>query len=77
MSDGCRLLARISDVLSHTHFMERMLIRPDHVSVHITANPAANPPTSDWYYVMSRGSPSSGPPPVSSISSSEVVITQL
>jgi hypothetical protein len=77
LSDGCCLLASISDLLSHTHFTERMLIMPDRASVPRTAIPAANPPNSDWYDVMSRGSPSSGPPPVSSISYSAVLITQL
>jgi hypothetical protein len=57
LSDGCRSLARIADFLSHTHFTERMLIMPDRASVPRTANPAANPPNSYWYDVMSRGSP--------------------
>jgi hypothetical protein len=77
LSDGCRFLARIADLLSHTHFTERMLIRPDRVSVLMTDNHAATPPNSDQYDVMSRGSLSSGPPPVRSISSYEVAITQL
>jgi hypothetical protein len=77
LSYGFSLLARIADLLSHTNFTERMLIRPDRVSVPRTANPADNPPNYDRYYVMSRGSPLSGPPPVSSISSSAVAITQL
>jgi hypothetical protein len=50
---------------------------PDRARVPRTANPAASPPNSDRYDVMSRGSPSSGPPPVISISSSVVAITQL
>jgi hypothetical protein len=69
LSDSCRLLGRIVDLLSHTYFTERMLIRPDRTSVPRTANPAVNPPNSDRYDVMSRGSPSSGPPPIISISS--------
>jgi hypothetical protein len=77
LSDGCRFLARIADVLSHTHFTERMLIMPDRASVSRTANPADDPPNSNRNDAMSRGSPSSGPPPVSSISSSAVAITQL
>jgi hypothetical protein len=67
----------IADLLSHTHCTERMLIRPDRARVPRTANPAASPLNSDRYDVMSRGSPSSGPPPVISISSSAVAITQL
>jgi hypothetical protein len=77
LSDGCRLLARIADLLSHTYFTEHMLISPDRARVPRTDNPAAIPLNSDRYYVMSRGSPSSGPLPVSSISSSDVAITQL
>jgi hypothetical protein len=53
LSDGCRLLARIADLLSHTHFTERMLIRPDRARVPRTANPASNPPNFDRYDVMS------------------------
>jgi hypothetical protein len=77
LSEGCHLLAKISDLLSHTHFTERMLIMPDRASVPRTANPAASPPNSNRYDVMSRCSPSSGLPHVSSISSSAVAITQL
>jgi hypothetical protein len=77
LSDGCRLLARIADLLSDTHFTERMLRMPDRGSVPSTTSPADSPPNSDWYDVMSRGSQSSGPPHVSSISSSAVAITQL
>jgi hypothetical protein len=77
MSVGCLLLARIAGLLSHTHFTKRMLIRPDRARVPRIDRPAAIPPNSEWYEVMSRGSPSSGHPPVSSMSSSDVAITQL
>jgi hypothetical protein len=80
LSEGCCLLARIADYLlsQHMHFTERMLIMPDRANVPTrTAKPAASPPTYDWYDVMSRGSLSSGPPPLISISSSDVAITQL
>jgi hypothetical protein len=77
LSVGCLLLARITDLLSHTYFTKRMLIKPDRARVPRIAKPAASPPNSDRHEVMSRGSPSSGPPHVSSMSLSDVAITQL
>jgi hypothetical protein len=77
LSVGCLLLARIAGLLSHMHFTKRMLIIPDRARVPRTARPAASPPNYDRYEVMSRGSPSSGPPAVSSMSSSDGAMIQL
>jgi hypothetical protein len=77
LSEGCNLLAKIADLLSHMHVTERMLIKPARASVHTTAKLVANPPNYERYDVTSRGSPSSGPPPLSSISSSAVAINQM
>jgi hypothetical protein len=54
-----------------------MLIRPDRLGVPRTARPAATPPSSDLYDYIRNRSPSSGPPPCRSMSSSSVATTQL
>jgi hypothetical protein len=71
------LVDRKSDSLSHINVAEDMLIRPYRLRFPRTARPAATPPSSDLYYCIRNKSPSSGPPPCISMSSSSVATTQL
>jgi hypothetical protein len=69
------LAAVTADLLSHINRIDRMFMVPARNSAPRTARPATNPPSSDWYEVISDWIPSSGPPPRRSIVSSFVART--
>jgi hypothetical protein len=77
LSVSSLLVDRTADSLSHINMAEAMLIRPDRLRVPRTVRTVATSPSSDLYNYIRNKSPSSGPPPCSSMSSSSVATTQL
>jgi hypothetical protein len=67
----------MADALSQRNVVDAMVMSPDRLSVQRTASPAATPLNYDRYDCMRNKSPSSGPPPRKSMSSSSVVTIQL
>jgi hypothetical protein len=63
LSDFGLLAAVATAFLSHIDRIDRMYMVPARNNVPRTARPAANPPSFDWYKVISDWFPSSGPPP--------------
>jgi hypothetical protein len=77
LSGSGLLVYRTADSLLHRNVAGAMLIMPDRLSIPRTARPAVTPPSSDLYDCIRNRSPSSGPPPCRSMSSSSVATTQL